>query len=54
MVIIKRSLGIEFSNSIPLETNVSIGTNVSSWSFLTLINLLISLKIVTEKIITEY
>ena len=33
IVIISRSLGIEFNNSIPLETKVSIGTKVSSCNF---------------------
>ena len=33
IVIISISLGIEFSNSIPLETNVSIGTVTYSFNF---------------------
>ena len=49
IVIISRSLGIEFNNSIPLETKVSIGTKVSSCNFLNFIKRLISLKIVIER-----
>ena len=44
IVIISSNLGIEFKSSIPLETNVSIGTKVSSCSLSTLINLLRNLK----------
>ena len=36
IVIINNNLGIEFNNSIPLDTNVSIGTFVSSFRYLNL------------------
>ena len=44
IVIIKSNLGIEFNNSIPLDTKVSIGTFISSFSFPNWNNLLDSLK----------